>query len=39
MRRSVLGCVERNKEQIRICEGNLKYIFGPMVYSPGETVA
>jgi len=35
----VLGCVERNKEQIRIYEGNLNYMFSMMACSPGETVA
>jgi len=34
-----LGCVERNKERIKIYGGNLKYIFSLMAYSPGETVA
>jgi len=32
-----LGCVERNKEQVRIYEGNLKYMFCLLAYGPGET--
>ena len=34
-----VGLCRKEKEQIRIYEGNLKYIFSLMAYSPGETVA